>query len=274
MKRWTTISTTDETARWTALSARLNAQGSANEFVPWTGPTADFTDLSSLDDFAHVRISSRLGPGIAARLKVQSTWTTLLGVVDGMTRTDHGWWPLCALHEAFGQLLIELGRDLDPRGSVLVAGAGGAARTAISAFFKAGFTQFLISNLDEAEAQAMITDVRRRLFGLKLEWTPTDRIVMLGGECSVVINATADVTENKLLTELSYLNFLKRTGYVFDLGRTRTPSVLVDEAREAKLGLVTGVEVAARADKLWAKWAFGIDLELDQLRADVEQSLT
>ena len=273
MKRWTTIATIDETERWTRLSARIAAAGVANEFVPWTGPTTDFSDLTTLNDFAHVRISSRLGPGIAARLKVQSTWTTLLGVVDGMTRTDHGWWPMCALHEAFGQLLIKLGRELDPRGAVLVAGAGGAARTAISAFFKAGFNQFLVSNLDEAEGLAMIADVKRRLFGLSLEWTPTDRIVMLGGDCSVVVNATADVTENKLLTELSYLNFLKRTGYVFDLGRTRQANALVDEAREAKVGLVTGVEVAARADLLWAKWVFGVDLDLGDVSDDLEKTL-
>src|SRR4051812_26849228 len=224
MKRWTSISTTNEDPRWQLLSARMQALGVANEYVPWTGETEKFSDISSLQTFQHMRVSSRIGPRVLQHLKVQSSWVTLLGVIDGMVQNEHGWWPLCALYESFGQILIKEGQDLDTRGNVFIAGAGGAARTAIVAFFKAGFTKFLITNFIEEEAQQLIKDVRSKFFGLTIEWVPVDRIVLLAGETSVLVNCTPSVEENQLLVELSYLNFLKRPGFLFDLMRSKKAS--------------------------------------------------
>src|SRR5688572_11959321 len=101
MKRWTSLSPTNEDSRWQTLSRMLESAGVKNEFVPWEGSVEPVEDLSRLDQFHHVRISSRFGPQILKHLKVQSSWTTLLGVIDGMVKTDGAWWPLCALHEAF-----------------------------------------------------------------------------------------------------------------------------------------------------------------------------
>src|SRR5258708_28345387 len=99
-------------------------------------------NLEAFEVYDHIRLSSRIAPQVMKHLKVQSSWTTLLGVVDGMNRTPHGWWPLCALYEGLGQILVKLGQDLDAHGNVMVAGSGGGARTAIAAFFKAGFRKF------------------------------------------------------------------------------------------------------------------------------------
>lgn len=274
MKRWTNISTTNEDPRWNLLSERLKQVGVVNEFVPWTGEVEKFNDISVLEGFDHMRVSSRLGPRVLEKLKVQSSWVTLLGVIDGMVHTDHGWWPLCALFESFSQILIERGRDLDPRGNVLIAGAGGAARTAIVAFFKAGFNKFLITNFKEDEAQNLIAQVRRNYFGLKIDWVPVDRIVLLPGETSVLVNCTPSVEENQLLVELSYLNFLKRPGILFDLMRSKKPSALVEEAVEAGVELITGSNIGARTDVLWAKWAFGAELDRAAYIKEFESALS
>jgi hypothetical protein len=262
VKRWTSISTTKEDDRWQLLSERIKSKGVPNEYVPWTGEKDTFSDFATLEGLHHVRVSSRIGPRILQTMKVQSTWTTLLGVIDGMVRTDYGWWPLCAMYESFGQLLIEVGQNLDARGNVFVAGSGGAARTAIIAFFKAGFRKFLVTNFREDEAQEMMSDIRRKFFGLQIDWVPVDQIVMLPGDTSVLVNCTPAVEENSLMVELSYLNFLKRPGYLFDMGRSKVPSVLVAEARDAGVHLINGVDIGARSDVLWAKWAFQADLDI------------
>lgn len=262
MKKWTSLSIMNEEVRWKLLSAALTEAGAANEYVPWTGANEGFVDVAGLSAFDHVRVSSRLAPDLVRQLKVQSSWTTLLGVADGMNNTINGWWPLCALHEAFGDVLVQYGQDLDKRGSVFIAGAGGTARIALAAFFKAGFQNFLITNFDESEAQKMIQDVKARFFGLSVQWVPTDRIVLLPGESAVLVNCTPSTDENVLLRELSYLNFLKRPGFLFDVSRTGKPSVLVQEANEAAVQVVTGTELAARTDVLWAKWAFQATLTL------------
>lgn len=266
MKLWTSLSPTPEGKRWEILSQQIQALGAANQFVPWEGAVKQFTDMSALDKFQHVRLSSSIGPHILQQLKVQSSWTTLLGVIDGMVKTERDWWPLCALYESFGQILIELGQGLDMRGSVFIAGAGGAARTAIAAFFKAGFRSFLVTNFDEAEAEAMIKDVSSRFFGLTIQWIPTERIVLLPGESTVLVNCTPSVEENALLVELSYLNFLKRPGFLFDMSRYLQQSILVQEAHDAGVRVIDGLDIAARTDVLWAKWAFQVDLALEKHR--------
>ncbi len=273
VKKWTNISPTNEEQRWRLLSEKLTALGAANEYTPWAGSNSDFEDISLMDQFNHVRMSTSVGPRILKRLKVQSSWATLVGVIDGMVKQEHGWWPLCALYESFGQILIRVGQELDMRGSVLVAGAGGIARTAIAAFFKAGFKNILLTNFDVKEADGLIREIRGKMFGMNIQWVPMEKIVMLPGESSVLVNCTPSIEENALLVELSYLNFLKRPGFLFDSSRYPKTSVLVQEALDSGVNVIDGVEIAARADVLWAKWAFGVDLPFDQYYKDFQEML-
>lgn len=260
MKRWTAISTSHEHDRWGRLSERITAAGVANEYVPWTGAVETFTDLASLDGLHHVRLSSRIGPRVLKSLKVQSSWMTSLGVTDGMVMSPHGWWPQSSLFESFTQALVKIGQELDYRGNVFVAGAGGAARTAMIAFFKAGFRNFLITNFDDDEAQATMADIRQKFFGMNIQWIPMDQIVLLPGETAVLVNCTPSVEENPLLVELSYLNFLRRPGFLFDISRSKKTSVLVQEALDAGVHVIDGNVIAERSDVIWAKWAFGVDV--------------
>jgi shikimate 5-dehydrogenase len=273
VKRWTSINLAAEDERWRLLSDSIKRAGVDNEFVPWTGEVENFAAIEQLDGFEHVRFGGRIGHRVFKLLKVQSSWTTLLGVTDGMVRTEHGWWPLCALYESFGQILIALGGELDARGGVLIAGAGGAARTAIAAFFKAGFKNFLVTNFNPDEAAEMIADVRTRFFGLRIEWVPLEGIVLLPGETSVLVNCTPTVDGNPLLVELSYLNFLKRPGFLFDTSRGKDVSPLKQEAAEVGVRLTSGIEIAARSDVLWAKWAFHCDLDLPAYQAALTAAL-
>ena len=273
MKKWTALGSNNEEARWMALSLALTANGSPNQYIKWEHDVEKLENLAGLGEFDHVRISSRVAPQVVRHLKVQSSWTTLLGVVDGMNQTPYGWWPLCALYESFGELLVELGQNLDKRGSVLVAGAGGAARVAIAAFFKSGFQNFLVTNFAEDEAQKLIREVKARFFGLTIQWVPMERIVLLPGESSVICNCTPSLEENPLLEELSYLNFLKRPGFLFDLSRSLRPSILMQESRDAGVQAISGLELAARTDVLWAKWGFQNILNLDTYRERLQATL-
>ena len=273
MKRWTNISPTNEGQRWLLLQNKLRALGCENEYVEWKGPTRDFADLTLLDEFDHVRLSTSVGPHILKRLKVQSSWATLIGVIDGMVKSEHGWWPLCGLYEGFGQILVNIGQQMDMRGNILVAGAGGIARTVIGAFFKAGFKNFLLTNFDVHEAETLIKDICSKLFGLNIQWVPMEKIVLLPGESSALVNCTPSIEENALLIELSYLNFLKRPGFLFDSNRFPKSSILVKEAYDSGVQVIDGIEIASRADVLWAKWAFGVDLPFDEYKREFQEMI-
>jgi hypothetical protein len=271
MKRWTSLNSFKEDARWGRLAELIRAAGVENEYVPYTEDVQALDSLDSFSGYHHLRISSRIGPKLLQGMKVQSSWTTLLGVTDGMVQSANGWWPLCGLYESFSQLLHREGQDMDARGNVLIAGAGSAARVAMTAFFKAGFRKFLLTNSDAGEAEALIKDLRRKYFGMSMEWVSMDRIVLLSGDTTVLVNCTPAVAENPLLVELSYLNFLKRPGFLFDLSRGGTPSVLVQEAYDAGVKVILGSELGARTDVLWVKWAFGVDLDLESYIAVFEK---
>ncbi len=128
---------------------------------------------------------------------------------------------------------------------------------------------------DEAAARATLVEIRRRQFGLSVDWLPPTRLVTLPSDSSVLVNCVMESAESEgLMAELSYLNFLKRSGFVIDLTRAKTPSVLVTEALEAMVDLLTYADVAARTDVLWARWAFGVELDQSERRADLEAALS
>ena len=256
MKRWSALCLEKNEDRWVAFSEELNKAGFANEYVPWTGPLDQIKDLSAFDGLDHLRFCADVGLRIIPHLKVQSSRITLIGVVDGMVKQEHGWWPLCAVHDALGEILIQLGHEVDKRGYVFIAGVNGNARASIAAFFKCGFRKFMFTHDDEGEAQALLKELNRRFFGLEIQWVPMDRIVVLPGETTVLVNCKPGPDDDPLLTELSYLNFLRRPGFIFDLSGNRPDSLLLREGKDANARVLSSLDVAKYQDALWTKWAF------------------
>lgn len=273
MKRWTSIAGLNEDKRWNFLSQVLRQHGIENEYVPWSLPLADWNKAEILNEFDHVRLATRLGSEILNKLKVQSSWVTLLGVIDGMVKRDGSWWPLCALYESFGKMLVSMGTDMDMHGNVFVVGSGGAARVAVAAFFKAGFKHFLVTDHDQVEAEKNIKEFRRKFLGIDVQWVPQESIVLLPGETSVLVNCTP-VENNNLLTELSYLNFLRRPGFLFDLNLTAQPHLLVHEAADAGVTIISGLDVASYSDAFWCKWAFNVDLDVKAYAQDLQSAIS
>lgn len=271
MKRWTAIAA-NEDKHWSLLSEQLTRHGIANEFVPWTGPVDGWHQSPELAAFDHVRLGLDLNSDFLHTLKVQSSWITLLGVIDGMVKRDGVWWPLCALYESFGQILVALGTDMDMRGNVLVAGRGGIAKVAIAAFFKAGFSRFLLADPSEEEAQKTRNEVQRGFFGVQIHWVPREGVVLLPSETAVLVNCTGP-DQSDLLTELSYLNFLRRPGFLFDTGLSDKLNLLTQEASDAGVMIIPGVDIAVRTDVLWAKWAFNVQIDADRYAKDLLSSL-
>jgi len=69
------------------------------------------------------------------------------------------------------------------------------------------------------------------------------------------------------------MNFLKRPGHLFDLNLGDRSSTLIQEAIDAGVNVISGVEIAARCDCLWAKSAFQTDLALEEYRTLLAKSL-
>ena len=263
MKVWTALGSSENELRWRRLSQRLTEAGVPNEFRPWTADLPGSPNPAALAEFAHIRLAGFTGEEFLKTLDTQSSWTTLLGATDGAVRTDRGWWPLCALFEALSQILVARGENLELRCAVLIAGGGVGARAAIAALSRAGYKRFLVTD-EQVASHRMLEEVRGRFFGLDFTFVPLDRIVLLPAETSVLVNCAGGVIyqegEKNLMTELSYLNFLRRPGLLLDLGEGGNATNLTRDAGDAGVEIVGAAEIQARTDTLWAKWAFGVEI--------------
>lgn len=271
--KWTVLGDAENLERYQLMSEVLNQRGCKNEFEVWPHQSLNFETFEELKAYDHVRLARQWATVVPKNLTLQSSWSSLLGVGDGMIRKDGKWWPMCALYEAFSQLLKDIGHQLDLSASVMVAGSGAAARIAVAVFFKAGFRNFLISSFDESEANKMIQEINSRMFGLSIRWIAKDKIVLLPGETSALVNCTLASEENTLLAELCYLNFLKRPGLLIDLPLAKENNQLIIEALDSGVNVFAGGELAARVDVQWAEWAFDCSLDLPEYHKIMRERL-
>jgi len=222
---------------------------------------ADIEKLAA--GFQHLRWGEASQLEAAKAMTVQSAWTALLGVCDGMILQGGRWWPLCASYEAFCQTFTGLGSALDTDSSAFVAGAGSMARAAIAALFKSGFRKFRVTSQASELSAGLIHDMQLKFFGLDMQVVPMNKIVLLAGVSSVFVNTLSADDAPEVEQEIAYLNFLKRPGAVIDSTLFARQSVLMKEALGSGIPGVDGWQLAARIDALWAKWAFSKDIDVE-----------
>jgi len=218
--------------------------------------------LGAVPDLKHVRWGEAIQMPVSKSLKVHSSWTALLGLADGMILRDSRWWPLCAAYEVIGQRITSIGEGLDMQASAFVSGTGAMARAGVAALFRAGYRKFRILATDVEEAEGMLRDVSVKFFGIDVEIVPPEKIVLLAGVSSIFFNTLTEVQAPELVTEISYLNFLKRPGALIDATLCDKQTLLLKEATDSQIPTLDGWHLAARIDALWVEWAFGTKIDI------------
>jgi hypothetical protein len=219
-------------------------------------------EFAAIPDLKHVRWGESVQVVVSKSWKIQSTWTALLGLSDGTILRDGRWWPLCASYEVICQRITSIGEGLDMHASAFISGSGAMARAAIAALFRSGFRKFRILATDDKEAEVLLHDISVKFFGADVEVVPPEKIVLLAGVSSLFFNTLTEAQAPDLVTEISYLNFMKRPGALMDSTVNDKQSLLLKEARESAIPTLDGWHLAARIDALWVEWAFGIKIDI------------
>lgn len=222
----------------------------------------DLNWQNELKEFGHVRWGEMVQVPVTKTWPVQSTWTALLGVTDGVVFRDSQWWPLCAAYEAIGQTITGIGEGLDMQASAFISGTNGSARAAIGALFRAGFRKFRVLPIDFEMGSNLLQEVHIKFFGIDVELVPPEKIVLLAGVSSIFVNNLTEEEAPELVKEISYMNFLKRPGAIIDTSLYSKQTVLLKEAVESEIPTVDGWSIAARVDALWAEWAFNKKIDI------------
>ncbi len=260
---WESESFRVERRRFEALSEFLSQKGQNHQFELLPAAEGLKTslppqwDASVLSDYEHVRFTgafSRWIPGASSQFDLSEA---LLRVGDGMIYFENRWWVRSALREAICRQISSWDKLLDLTADVFIVGTGASARASISALFKAGFRRFRVTGRSQESYQKMVDDMVKHHFDIFFEFVPREKIVLMTGQHSIVVNASPLGENNELLNELSYLNFLKRDGVVWDLALSSHATPLLQEAEDVGLMTVDGRTTAGWVDVIWLEWAFG-----------------
>lgn len=276
MIKWAEIAGECSRHQFTTLSEFLTEQGLSNtvEFIDCSVVDFPETLQKALSQYKALRIGSPFRETAFQSFKHYSEALLRIRSADSIVHQTGKWWLRTATPYGIEEVLKRAGDNLDIESAALVVGAGGGARMAAAALIKSGFKKINVTNKFFEQANEMITDLRRSFFDVEFEFIAQDRLVLLPGMHSIVINATPLSPANDLLSELYYFNFLQTSGMVIDLTVFPYDTPLIMEASAIGVKVIRGYEVAAHADAYWTDLVFGrtidVDTYLEKLKTKVQ----
>lgn len=255
--KWAVIGGTFSRERYQTLEKELTKVGIANQLEMFEVTANEF--LTKLIDvtnrFEQVRIEMPFGVPLVEMGRGKTMMVEALQAADTLLKKDGQWWLNASLFYGFNAVFSRQGQDLDLNSEVLVVGAGAAARLAIAAAVRSGFSAIAVTARSEEKGQRLVKQLARKFFGIKFRFIPQDQLVLLPGTCGLVINTTPLSNDNDLLVELDYLNFLRPDGMIWDLVLRPATTPLIREGEQIGVRCVRGYEIAALSDLEWLKWA-------------------
>jgi shikimate 5-dehydrogenase len=263
MFRWLEVSVEPYAERYEVLSEQLNSQGCSNTFENFKLPSTKEEWLKlkpKLDEYQGVRLGRGWGEGILKLIPDHSVHVAQLGAADCLVKSEGAWWPRSAAYEGLLETLAPVGEHFDLRSQVLIVGAGAMARTGIAVLFREGFKKFSVTALDQDRGRALLEQLRRVFIGAEFKFVPKDELILLPGVYGAVLNTTPSTTDNTLLQELAYFNFMAPRGVAIDLYFTPPVTQFLLDAKDVGAQIVPGFKVAAATDRVWAQWSAGVKI--------------
>jgi shikimate 5-dehydrogenase len=184
-----------------------------------------------------------------------------LKAADSIVKWQDQWVLRSAAYEGFTKVCAEIGELFDLESSVLIVGAGSAARLTLAVLYRAGFKKFGISDKTTSKVDTLAAELRKVYFGAEIKNIPKDDLILLPGNFGVLVNTTPLVEGNEILDELSYFNFFKRNGVAIDFTIKPVDTPLLMEALDVGAHIVRGFEISKYTDVVWAEWFCGAQLD-------------
>lgn len=199
---------------------------------------------------AGVKVEVRLSPEILPKMKVLPTQVRAVEVLDSFFSEDGAWYPRILLHEALRMVLVSEARDLDIRAPAFVIGCGEEARVAVSVLALMGVSEvYLVGEAAGLEVHEQM--LLKSHLGIRFHTLPNDELTMQAVSAGIVVNTVDLAGQQALLTDLSYFNYMKGTGYALDLNLLPLQNLLLEEAEKAELRVLHPILVAEALTRLW-----------------------
>lgn len=258
------------------LMEELRQSGFENEFVPTELKPEDNLKVvlaSAQKTFDQIRLGSELAEAfIDDETQLPASLLNLLAA-DAFVPEFGQWWPRCFFYEGVTRTIVRDLKNIDLRGGVFVMGATWQTRVLVAAMTRVGFNKIILSDIDEERGSKMLTQLQRLNFGVTFQYVPKSLVTQLPGTNSIAANVLSLVEVPALISELSYLNFLKPEGVWIETIPYPDGSPLTSEA----VGIGTQVEPAlhllSNVDAAWAEHCFEVKIDLNRYREALALSL-
>ena len=259
MFNWVEIAQQNSRERYEELSAFLNENQFPNkvDFIEATEANLSEVIVEAQKKYHGVRVGRGLGELILPLLTDHDGMVEKVRAADALVRQDGKWWLRANAVDGFRRVLVREGERLDLGSSVLVVGAGAAARVAITGLFMTGFKNFVVSNLEEKRAHEMAQGLRKTHLGIHLEIVPKDGLILLPGVHGLLVNTTPMTKDNAMLEELYYFNFFKMGGVAVDFSISPVDTPLLLGAKDIGATCLFGYQISAQTDLIWCEQISG-----------------
>ncbi len=259
MFKWVEIGLQNNKPRYQLLSEFLAANNFANqvEFIQTTEDEFQKKLPEWLTQYDGVRIGRGLGEVVIPMFENHPVMVDKIRAADAIVKMDGKWWLKADAVDGFSRVLANVGERFDRESSVLVVGAGAAARVAITGLFMLGFKNFSISTLDQEKAKILVEKLSRTHLGAAFRVVPKEGLILLPGIHGVLVNTTPMGEDNPMLAELYYFNFFKVGGVAIEFSILPVETPLLVGAKEVGASCVYGYQISAQTDMIWCEQITG-----------------
>jgi len=224
---------------------------SAQQKWDWVVQNEDHFNQESIRTADAVLVDTTLSPAILPKLTTMPAQIRNIGCMDSLFKDDGSWYPRLLLFESLRQVIVDKAHDVDTNSPAFVVGDNEAACTAVAVLTHMGYSDVYMTSENEEVLKKVMSFLRQGHIGVKIHGIAASELTMHSVSCSIAVNCLP-IEENKvLLADLSYFNFMKRTGIVVELNLLPVENVLLEESEKAGLRNIHPIEIAVKTTELW-----------------------
>jgi hypothetical protein len=182
-------------------------------------------------NFQGIRFSEAFVSEVYHKAKGVSPLMVQLQAVDFLYIRNKEYWPKLVMREGLHSAILHKHSQLSAREGGLIVGSGTEAKMVASILIELGFRHITFVENDSNIPKNFIEELKLNYFQINIEVIGPDKVILLPGIYSVIVNTWDNVTGSDLLTDLLYFNYLKEPGLVINLKKIEGQDSLIEEAQ-------------------------------------------
>lgn len=242
MQKWLLFCSHENLIQWYKEEvSRLNPRIQL-EFLP-EEELVNF-DFSKASQWALIKFNPYMSDVVYERFHTLNEIEKITGHFDSVI---NGKKAVSLLYKALIREIRQVNRNLDTSGEGLICCETSLLKCLILTAAQLGLKTIKLVTLDEEQSKKHVEALQKHIFSLNIELVEPKNLTLLASRCSVALCGLLGNHQTQLLTDLSYLNFMKKNGIAVDVALSLENSLIIEEAINIQLPYLDGLLIEAAA---------------------------